>query len=191
MGERYEDISQEFNRIMYGKQQKATRWKDCTSQTMHRLQYATGAIYVKKAFDQASKNVILEMIDDLQEAFREILLTNDWMDERTRSTALDKANQMLRQIAYPDFILNDEKLDEHYDGLDVRESDTYSEMLEKVARWGIEYSFKRLIRPVDRSEFNFNSAVINAYYSYTSNSIKFPAAILQAPFFHHTFPRLV
>ncbi|VDM85147.1 unnamed protein product [Strongylus vulgaris] len=87
MGERYEDISQEFNRIMYGKQQKAPRWKDCTSQTMHRLHYATGAIYVRKAFDQASKNVTLEMIDDLQEVFREILLTTDWMDERTRTVS--------------------------------------------------------------------------------------------------------
>ncbi|CAJ0606368.1 unnamed protein product [Cylicocyclus nassatus] len=189
MGETYEDIAQEFHKVMYGKQQKAPRWKDCTSHTMHRMQYATGAIYVRKAFDQESKNVTLEMIDDLQEVFRGILSTNNWMDDQTRATALDKANQMLRQIAYPDFILDDEKLDEHYDGLDVRDTDSYSEMLEKVARWGIEYSFRRLTKPVDRTEYNFNSAVVNAYYSSTSNSIKFPAAILQAPFFHHTFPR--
>ncbi|ETN79145.1 peptidase family M13 [Necator americanus] len=75
------------------------------------------------------------MIDDLQEAFREMLTTNDWMDKQTKATALDKAKQMLRQIAYPDFILDDAKLDDYYGG------------------------------------------------------VKFPAAILQAPFFHHTFPR--
>ncbi|KHJ99552.1 peptidase family M13 [Oesophagostomum dentatum] len=189
MGERYEDILQDFHRVMYGKQQKAPRWKDCTSQTMHRLQYATGAMYVRKAFDPASKNVTLEMIDDLQDVFHEILLNTDWMDEKTRATALDKAKQILPQIAYPDFILDDTKLDNHYSGLDVHDNEAYSDMLDKVGRWSIEYAFKRLTKPVDRTEFNFNAAVVNAYYSSTSNAIKFPAAILQAPFFHHTFPR--
>ncbi|CAJ0606430.1 unnamed protein product [Cylicocyclus nassatus] len=191
MGEKYEDVTQEFNKIMYGQKQKAPKWKDCTShiiERLERMQYATSAIYIRKIFDRESKNVTLEMIDDLQEVFREILSNNDWMDGRTKATALDKANQMLRQIAYPDFVLDDQELNEYYDGLDVRDTDSYSEMLEKVARWGIEYSFERLTKPVDRSEYNFNSAIVNAYYSPTSNSIKFPAAILQAPFFHHTFP---
>ncbi|KIH68186.1 hypothetical protein ANCDUO_01481 [Ancylostoma duodenale] len=120
---------------MYGKKQKAPRWKDCTSNTMHRMQYAVGAMYVRKAFDQvlpsaplaylhgfnlsiqASKNVTLEMIDDLQQEFREMVLNNDWMDAKTKATALDKAKQMLRQIAYPDFILDDDKLDDHYSGV--------------------------------------------------------------------------
>ncbi|RCN42007.1 peptidase family M13 [Ancylostoma caninum] len=189
LGEKYEDISQTFHRVMYGKKKKAPRWKDCTSNTMHRMQYAVGAMYVKKAFDQASKNVTLEMIDDLQQEFREMVLNNDWMDTKTKATALDKAKQMLRQIAYPDFILDDDKLDDHYSGFSVQEADSYSQMVGKLSRWSIEYGFKRLIKPVDRTEFNFNAAVVNAYYSSTSNSIKFPAAILQAPFFHHTFPR--
>ncbi|CAJ0589888.1 unnamed protein product [Cylicocyclus nassatus] len=191
MGEKYEDVTQEFNKVMYGKQQKAPRWKDCITHTMEleEMQYATSAIYIKKDFDQESKNVTLEMIDDLQKAFREILSSSDWMDDQTKTTALDKENRMLPQIAYPDFILDDEKLDAYYDGLDVRDTDSYTEMLEKVTRWGIEYAFKGLMKPVNRSEYNFNSAIVNAYYSMESNSIKFPAAILQAPFFHHTFPR--
>ncbi|VDK52398.1 unnamed protein product, partial [Cylicostephanus goldi] len=159
---------------MYGQQQKAPRWKDCIVHTMERLehmQYATSAIYIRKAFDQESKNVTLEMIDDLQEVFHEILTTSDWMDNQTKASALDKANQMLRQIAYPDFILDDEKLDAYYDSLDVHGTDSYTDMLEKVARWGIEYAFKKLMRPVDRSEYNFNSAIVNAYYSPTSNTI--------------------
>ncbi|ETN79142.1 hypothetical protein NECAME_09979, partial [Necator americanus] len=173
---------------MYGKKRKAPRWKECTSNTMHRMQYATGAMYVRKVFDKASKNVTLEMIDDLQDVFREMVVANDWMDRQTKATALDKANQMLRQIAFPDFILDDGKLDDHYSGFSVEESDSYSHMVQKLSRWSLEYGYKRLIKPVDRSEFNFNSAIVNAYYSSTSNSIKFPAAILQAPFFHHSFP---
>uniref|UniRef100_A0A158R2U6 Neprilysin-1 (inferred by orthology to a C. elegans protein) n=1 Tax=Nippostrongylus brasiliensis TaxID=27835 RepID=A0A158R2U6_NIPBR len=202
LGERYEDVAQEFHRVMYGKKQKAPRWKDCTSATMHRLQYAAGGLYVKKKFEK---------------------------------TAMEKAKEMLRQIAYPDFILDDGKLDKHYDGgckvvmisriserstssnhnarnssrnlkfgyletgscdkssviqISLDDTDSYSQMVEKLLRWSIEYAYKRLLEPVDRTEYNFNAAVVNAYYSGTSNAIKFPAAILQAPFFHESFPRM-
>ncbi|EPB75525.1 peptidase family M13 [Ancylostoma ceylanicum] len=116
LGEKYEDISQDFQRVMYGKKKKAPRWKDCTEKTIKRMKYAAGAMYVKKAFDQASKNVTQEMIGDLREAFQDMILTNDWMDAKTKASALDKANKMLQNIAFPDFILDNEKLDDYYKG---------------------------------------------------------------------------
>ncbi|EYB87308.1 hypothetical protein Y032_0265g653 [Ancylostoma ceylanicum] len=180
-----------LDRVMQGKKQKAPRWRHCTTKTMGRMQYAAGAMYVMKAFDQASKNVTQEMIGDLLEAFRQMVLTNDWMDAKTKASALDKAGQMLQHIAYPDFILDDQKLDDYYSGFNVLDSDSYSQMVGKLSRWNLVHEFKRLIEPVDRNEFDFNAAVVNAYYQPTSNSIKFPAAILQSPFFHHTFPRCV
>ncbi|VDM64678.1 unnamed protein product [Angiostrongylus costaricensis] len=45
-------------------------------------------------------------------------------------------------------------------------------MVEKLKRWGIEFAFKLLIQPVDRNEFDFNPADVNAYYWFMSNSIK-------------------
>ncbi|KAK6057711.1 hypothetical protein COOONC_04730 [Cooperia oncophora] len=96
---------------------------------------------------------------------------------------------MLSQIAYPDFILDSKKLDDYYYNFSVEATDSYSEMIEKLSRWNIERDLKRLTEVVDRNEYNFNAAVVNAHYDFFSNSIKFPAAILQAPFFHHTFPR--
>ncbi|VDK44180.1 unnamed protein product [Cylicostephanus goldi] len=195
MGEKYEDIKQELDKVVFGQQQKLPRWKYCTQHTMKQMEYATSAIYVKNAFDQASKNVTLELLDDLLGIFRDMLSTSDWMDDQTRAAALEKANQMLPLIAYPDFILDDEMLDQYYDGLEVYENDSYSEMLEKVERWRIDSYFKRLTRPVDRSEFrtfdgtDFSSAVVNAYYTWPTNAISVPAAYLQAPHFHQTFPR--
>uniref|UniRef100_A0A7I4Y525 Neprilysin n=2 Tax=Haemonchus contortus TaxID=6289 RepID=A0A7I4Y525_HAECO len=189
LGERFADISQKFHRVMYGRKQKVPTWKVCTSSTMHRLQYATGAIYVSKAYDKATKNIALDMVSDLNEVFNEMLVENDWMDNATKNAAFEKANAMLRQIAYPDFILDSKKLDDYYRGFSVGETDSYSQMIEKLSRWRIECEFKRLIKPVDRTEYDFNPADVDAYYSHDFNSIKIPAAILQAPFFHPTFPR--
>src|SRR5207237_5219619 len=45
------------------------------------------------------------------------------------------------------------------------------------------YRLDRIDRPVDRSEWNMTPPTINAYYTPLFNSIFFPAAILQPPFF--------
>jgi len=37
-----------------------------------------------------------------------------WMDEATRSTALDKADAIVHKIGYPDFVANPTMLDQYY-----------------------------------------------------------------------------
>ncbi|VDO83992.1 unnamed protein product [Haemonchus placei] len=125
---------------------------------MKRMQYATGAIYVSKVYDKASKNITLDMVDDLIEAFNEMLVENDWMDNSTKNLSVD-------------------------------ETDSYSKMIEKLWRWEIEFYYKRLTEPVDRNEYDFNPAEVHAYHAFQFNTIQILAAILQPPFFHHTFPR--
>lgn len=59
------------------------------------------------------------MIDDLHDAFRDMLLKNDWMDNTTRHYALEKESKMQSLIGYPDFLLDDEKLDNYYGKVNV------------------------------------------------------------------------
>ncbi|RCN36034.1 hypothetical protein ANCCAN_18093 [Ancylostoma caninum] len=173
--------------------QKAPTWKHCTARAMNMMTYAAAALYVRRAFDQvlcvnwyahcpvserryqASKNVTLEMIDDLQEAFRGMILTNDWMDTQTKAAALNKAEGILWNVAYPDFILDNKKLDNYYSGVSafsVEESDSFSQTWEKLLRWNVEYDFKRLLKPVDRNEFMISPVQSNAAHYYGTNSIR-------------------
>ncbi|VDM64884.1 unnamed protein product, partial [Angiostrongylus costaricensis] len=121
LGMRYEVIYQKFYYVMYGQKKKAPRWVDCTSTTTYQMQYAAGALYVRKAFNETSKNMMLEMIADLQDAFDNMLAESDWMDETTKARAVYKAKHMLRHVGYPDFILDDEKLDDYYSGVSSTE----------------------------------------------------------------------
>ncbi|KAK6032686.1 peptidase family M13, partial [Ostertagia ostertagi] len=172
LGERFEDVFQEFELLMYGRKQKSPRWKRCTHDTVERMQHAAGAIYVSKFFNKASKNVTLDMVDDLRAAFKEMLIEVNWMDETTRKTAFGKIQEMLSLIAYPPFILDSKELDNHYNNFSVKDSDSYSQMVEKTSRFDIEFDFKRLIEPVDRSEYDFNAVVVDAYYSPHSNTFQ-------------------
>ncbi|KAK6034980.1 peptidase family M13 [Cooperia oncophora] len=98
---------------------------------------------------------------------------------------------MLVKVAYPEFILDSKKLDNYYDNFSVKERDSYSQMVEKLLRWEIVFDLKRLLEPVDRTEFDFSPAEVNAFNEPESNAIGLPAAVLQAPFFHQSFPRAI
>lgn len=57
------------------------------------------------------------MVSDIRTEFEDILKTVEWMDEKTRANAIDKAKSMSTHIAYPDELLDDKKLEEFYDGV--------------------------------------------------------------------------
>lgn len=81
------------------------------------MSIAAGALYVRKFFNEEARQNAQEMVSDIRAEFQDILKKVDWMDEKTRQNALDKARSMSTHIAYPDEMLNDAKLEEFYDGV--------------------------------------------------------------------------
>ncbi|CAD6192583.1 unnamed protein product [Caenorhabditis auriculariae] len=189
IGTKYEDLQQDFAFEMYGRKQRQPKWKECVGAAGGRLGYASGAMYVRKFFNKEARTSTLDMISDIQEAFKIMMHANDWMDGETKKYALLKAEEMIKQIGYPDFIMNDERLDNWYKGLDGVEGESYSSLNEKTTRWRSDFVYRRLLEPVDRDEFVTSAATVNAFYSPTKNAIAFPAAILQPPFFDASFPK--
>lgn len=47
-------------------------------------------MYVRKHFNKADREVAMDMIEDLKEAFRDMLVNNEWMEQHTRQYALEK-----------------------------------------------------------------------------------------------------
>ena len=60
------------------------------------------------------------MTDDLRAAFKDLLLTSDWMDNGTRDFAIEKAAKMQSLIGYPDFPFDDKELDDYYQEVGAR-----------------------------------------------------------------------
>ncbi|VDM28415.1 unnamed protein product [Toxocara canis] len=111
---RLTELLKDFLRMLIGKQVKSPRWKDCSSAASGRMSYAASALYVRAHFNKADKEAALAMIDDLHAAFRLMVLTNDWMDNKTRNIAIEKSKAMQSLIGYPDFVESDKELDEYY-----------------------------------------------------------------------------
>ncbi|XP_046670651.1 neprilysin-2 isoform X2 [Homalodisca vitripennis] len=179
----------EYGTALTGRTEREPRWKECVGLSAGSLSLAVGSLYVKRFFKEDAKKNALEMVDNIREEMYKILKTVDWMDEETRKNALEKAKSMTSHIAYPDEILDVSKLEEFYEKLELT-SDNYLEAILNVTKFGFDYSFNRLRKPVNKTDWitHGRPAIVNAFYSSIENSIQFPAGILQGAFYSHDRP---
>ncbi len=59
------------------------------------------------------------MINHILKVFKEMINSSPWMDEITKTKALNKTNAMNRLIAFPDSIVTKEDLGEYYKGVSM------------------------------------------------------------------------
>ncbi|XP_008554183.1 neprilysin-2 isoform X3 [Microplitis demolitor] len=181
----------EYSTALSGRTEREPRWKECVDIVSSTLSISVGALYVRKYFNEDAKKNAVEMVSDIRNQFNKILKTVDWMDEVTRKSALEKAASMTSHIAYPDELLDDTKLEEFYENLQLDDNASYLKNILNLTLFGTEYSFSKLRKPVNKSDWvsHGRPAVVNAFYSSIENSIQFPAGILQGAFFSNDRPR--
>lgn len=178
-----------------GKVEREARWKECIDLVSNSLSLSVGALYVRKYFNEESKKNVVEMANDIRQQFKEILQKVDWMDIETRTNALTKAEAMSIQIAYPDELLDDKKLEKLYEELYEELKITPGDYLQTISNLkfsGTNHVFRQLRKPMNKSEWLPNVRFkldIDASYSPLDNSIHVPAGILQGDFFSNDRPR--
>ncbi|XP_046473298.1 neprilysin-4 isoform X1 [Neodiprion pinetum] len=188
LDDRFQEAKQKFYYILFGREQAPLRWKNCVAQVNSNMGMAVGSMFVRKYFDENSKNDTLLMTQEIQQSFRELLKKTSWIDDDTKQLAGEKVDDMLLRIGYPDFILEQHLLNERYKDV-VISSDKYFENTLNILQHLTRVEQDRLGSPVNKTLWNTAPAVVNAYYSRNKNQIMFPAGILQPPFYHRYFPR--
>nr|XP_012234649.1 PREDICTED: endothelin-converting enzyme 1 isoform X1 [Linepithema humile] len=188
LDDRFQEVKQKFYYILFGREQAPVRWKNCVNQVNSNMGMAVGSMFVKKYFDENSKNDTLSMTREIQRSFRELFNKTNWIDDETKRLATEKVNAMSLRIGYPDFILQPHLLNERYKNVVIR-SDKYFENTLNILQHLTRIEQDRLGNTVNKTLWNTAPAVVNAYYSRNKNQIMFPAGILQPPFYHRFFPR--
>ncbi|KAL7648768.1 UNVERIFIED_CONTAM: hypothetical protein RMT77_000675 [Armadillidium vulgare] len=188
LGKASQDAKQDFIQILFGSKSQPERWLTCVSYVNGNLGYVLGSLFVKKYYPQTSKKDSEKMIELIRESFVETIYDATWMDETTRNTAIKKVDAMVRNVGYPEYILNNTYMDYIYSQLDFNESDHFWNVI-KMLQFHALSTHDLLSKPVSRIEWTTTPAVVNAYYSRSKNMIMFPAGILQPPFYHPAFPR--
>ncbi|XP_008202483.2 neprilysin-2 [Nasonia vitripennis] len=190
LGDKVQAIQTKYEAVLTGKKEKGERWKTCLSDITSNLYVSASALYVRKYFDNEAKHNAEEMIQNIQQSFKNILRELDWMDEKTKKAALEKVDWIAPYIAYPDEFFDDQKLDDFYKDFEVMDL-SYLKTKLNFNLFQKEYSLGQLRKPVDKTDWisHARSAIVNAFYEPNENSIQFPAGILQGVFFDKNKPK--
>ena len=112
------------------------------------------------------------MMGIIKDKYEVMLRSVQWMDEKTKFSAILKVKNMLTNIAYPNELMDDNKLVEYYGTLKIDE-DKFYESIFNHQLFVAEREFKKLREPYSKSDWRnwFGAALIDAFYDLTKNVI--------------------
>ncbi|CAB3399722.1 unnamed protein product [Caenorhabditis bovis] len=151
------------------------------------MPYGTGYVYVK---GKSERNDVKKdgMIDSLQ-----------WMDDYSKERAHNKSESLVKNFGWPDMFGNfidfkdiDDYNSDYASIIDIYKNDSsniYDIMA--VLKKGMEVRelFRILNEPAKRENFLQSPAMVNAWYQPERNSITFPYAAWNPPYYHLNYPQ--
>ncbi len=164
-----------FHRRLLGQPRPEPDWRRAVTLVDAALGEALGRIYVERYFPPESRQRMLELVDDLRAVFRDRLAQLPWMSAKTRAQALAKFRRFEAYIGHP-------KRYRSYARVRVDPHDHLGNV-RRAGAFDVARNVARIGKTVDREEWQMTPPTVNAHFVPTQNQIKFPAGILQPPFF--------
>lgn len=94
------------------------------------------------------------------------------MDNVTREAAIHKVDRMTSHIGYADELLDDKKLEEFYNVIDIHPDKFFSSIL-SINNFFTDKQFKVLREPVNKTSWHLyeSPTTVNAFYDSNRNGI--------------------
>ena len=92
----------EYTKAVYGVKEQQPRWKRGLGFVQGLMGESIGKLYVAKYFPESSKQRVVEMVHNLQDAFAQRIGESTWMTDATKAKAIEKLRSMRINIGYPD-----------------------------------------------------------------------------------------
>jgi len=164
-----------FGRKLGGAKEMQPRWRRCSLNADADLGEAVGQAYVAKYFTPEAKERMLTMVQGIKTALHQDIDAASWMSPQTKQLAHAKLNAQVDKIAYPDHWRD-------YSSVQIKPND-FMGNVERSAKFEIDRRMAKFGKPSDRTEWGMSPPTVNAYEDAQTNTINFPAGILQPPFF--------
>lgn len=175
LSEPFIDATFAFSKVLSGQATQKSRRQIMTENVDAYLGQALGQLYVKKYFNEDSKNRVLALVNNLQKAFENRIRHLDWMSDSTKQKAIEKLYAITKKIGYPDKWRD-------YNKVQISRT-AYFENVLSLNQNDYQFQLAKLNKPVDWTEWGVTPATVTAYYNPSQNEIVFPAGILQYPYF--------
>ena len=164
-----------YGRTLSGTKEIQPRWRRCSTFADIDLGDAVGQAYVARYFPPASKERMLELVKAVEGTLSKEIDAADWMSAETKKKAHIKLAAEVDKIGYPDRW-------QDYSSVEIKRDD-YLGNMQRASRFEIRRRLSQIGKPVDRYHWGMTPPTVNAYEDPQTNTINFPAGILQPPFF--------
>ncbi len=174
------DTAATFSMMMTGQTEHDDPQKLAYRQAASLYAEPVGLYYGRTYFGEDAKRDVTAMVQAMVQVFKQRLLANDWLGAETIEAAVRKLDRMTCQIGYPD------KIDPLYAQMLITPADQGGSLLSNsmnLRRQIMADLFSKCGQPTQPEYWELGADTVNAIYSPQKNTITFPAAILQAPFY--------
>ncbi|KAL9547795.1 hypothetical protein MBANPS3_005998 [Mucor bainieri] len=167
------------------------RWKTCTDAVSEGISNSMGRHFVLKRFGgEAERKKVETFLTNIHETWTDHLGQIDWLDNQTRSKAVEKVKAIEHLVAYstvsPD-LRQPNSIREYNEGIYINETSYYdTEYL--LNTWATKKQWAKAGKTVDRNEWLFSAQTVNAYYNPSTNQIVMLAGMLNDPMYNTTQP---
>ncbi len=163
---------------LFGAKEILPLWRRCIQSEDRDIGQALGQAYVARAFPPESKQRVQEMVNALKVALNQEIDSMDWMSPQTKKQARVKLAAQIDKIGYPDHWRD-------YSALEIQ-ADNHLANVQRSAAFEFDRQMHKIGKRLDRTEWGMTPPTVNAYEDPQTNTINFPAGILQPPFFDPT-----
>ena len=164
-----------YSRTLSGTKEIQPRWRRCSIFADIDLGDAVGQAYVARYFPPENKERMLDLVKGVETALSKEIDAADWMSPETKKKAHIKLAAQVDKIGYPDRW-------QDYSTVEIKRDD-YLGNMQQASRFEIRRRLAEIGKPVNRYHWGMTPPTVNAYEDPQTNTINFPAGILQPPFF--------
>jgi putative endopeptidase len=175
LGNTWRDAAFAFSRTLTGQSEQPPDWRRCTTAVDHNIGEALGQVYVAQVFPPESKARALKMVRDIEAAMGRDIDSVTWMQPATKKEAHLKLDAVINKIGYPDKWID-------YSTLMISR-DSYPMNVERATAFELARQLSFIGKPLDRTQWQMTPPTVNAYEDPQSNTINFPAGMLQPVYF--------
>ena len=171
-------VNEDFSfgpQTLFGAKQIMPLWRRCVQSEDRDIGQLLGQAYVARAFPPESKQRVQEMVAALKVALSQEMDSVDWMSPETKKQAHVKLAAQIDKIGYPDRWRD-------YSALEIRPDNHLANVM-RASAFELNRQLQKIGKPLDRTEWGMTPPTVNAYEDPQTNTINFPAGILQPPFF--------
>jgi putative endopeptidase len=166
-----------YKKILLGVDKILDKKTEAVIFTNNMLGDLIGKKYIKKYFNKETKEEVKIMVKNVKEGLRKRITDLEWMSEKTKIRAINKLDNMLVKVGYPE-----------KNGWNTYDIETNKNELINNIRNLDNYIFKKYVinrvgKLVNKDLWYMSPQTINAYYSPDTNEICLPAGILDGAFY--------